>query len=469
MIRRHLVFPLRPLAGALLLAAPAALRAESKSVSVTKEALTHTVEFGTPTPGTAVSKSTGVKHDITVNNNASGYDMDSVTTAPDSDSDEGAWRCRESTKSLMKWKITALRNTALAYAINGGITERPPSWIAGMIHSGGPPPPRDHRDFSVTVPAATVVRWNNALGSHASPSAKSRLRVAVGEKVSLEILNSHLGNPVWTATGGWFQAQGGAEKKWETSVNHYPAVTWHAPTTAGSYTVTLEFPKEGRITGGQSPSGKKTTLTFEVIYPEGDRVTFFSKTQSDKREPTGSQTIEVRMRLTYALQPRTVNFDNMLLAEDNTDAATQPRGLAGFHQTKYDWLVAGGTTPTQYIHHPTPEWISPADGKTTDQVETTDIPLPNGTVSSGIYYSWGSGSFYWDIPVMCQGKNPTLEDSSTRTPGSGFNFYNRIQKFETEATPNPAILDLDPGSVTVTVSKTGTDNTKESHSHTATF
>lgn len=54
------------------------LPGEEKSVTVSESALSHSVEFGTPTPGSAIDAASAARHALLVENGSSRYRMDTI-------------------------------------------------------------------------------------------------------------------------------------------------------------------------------------------------------------------------------------------------------------------------------------------------------------------------------------------------------------------------------------------------------
>lgn len=411
-----------------LLALPLFAYGEDQTVSVSENDLNKSVTFESPTTVN------DTKNRIIINNASSVYTMDTISVSPDDDNDKESWKCIISTGSGMTWKIVALKKTPLTYTIGGGLTKV----LAGGGGGGAP----DKKAFTVAVPAETMVSWSNLDGSHEDPAAIQRLKIAAGEKVTFKIKNSHLGNPTWSATGGWFNITGGS-----TFINplaHEAEVTWTAPQTKGTATVTATFPHAGTVGGMNRKSGTEVTLTFDVILPASATVARQKQlggsevpddlisNLSDLADPT-SLRVGVRLYLHYTATPRDVNFKYTHMAEDNSPGAVKPYGVTGYFAD----LLADTHAPGYHdlIHKPTLPW-TPCDekGSWDDVAAFPDATSLLSTLGDRI---WKNGAYYWAIPVHFQGKDPRTK-SLTRTVGAGTHQFDLRQTTTVTSSPNPA-------------------------------
>lgn len=471
-MKRILLFTL----AALLTGVPSLLAVEDPDnprVPVSENDTTpHIVTFPTPTPTTATTLETSVKKSITITNasskNADGsfkYNLDEVKLAPDSTSDSTSWKCVASSVTELKYKIAAIKSTPLAYDINGGLTEKvkdEKSPDTGTTKSG----PKK-TTFKVTVPAETVLTWNNSLSSHETtddpknPKAPEirRVKIAASEQVYFRIANSHLGNPVWTAGGGCFNASNSSS--YSTSLNHETEVTWTAPKNPGPCTVIATFPIGGTITAGEgggafSVNGAKATVTFDVILPSGASVKKLNENGTnsgyfDPNDKQGTAWVGVTMNLKYKAEPRDVNYAHMLVAEDNSPEAVEPK-----NPVYYFAKVKADTTSSRHhdlIHRPVKNWTYfDADGTYPDQALYPDAAALLDQVGNA---SWETGSFHWDIPVHFRGEDPRAPGFS-RTPGEPTEKFRVKQEFTLTSSPSPATVGQGPIKVTLKCTKTGT-------------
>lgn len=420
-----------PLLAVPLLLVP--LHAEEKTVTVTESALSHRVHFDSPTPGDAVSATTAARHAIVVNNGDSKYTMDKADVKPDSDTDTGSWRCVDSSTAAMRWKILALRNTALAYTISGGLTEI----LRGGAGGGAPRAPKK-KSFSVEVPAATELLWNNTVGSHANAADIKRQRVAVGERVRLYVKNSHLGNPVWTASHGWLSPEGSST--WKSTQENQPSVIWNAPSAPGNCTITATFPKPGAITGGTKTDPTTTKLTFQVIVPETVLIEKESESKESWSVPGEGRRMEAVMKLKRTPQPREVNWSNLLIAEEKTPVATKPHEVKGYFATPQ----IGGTLEDGFYklrHLPNPDWGSCTKQGICAIPDTAGLLMCTPIDEGNSVYRWETGSYHWLIPAMCRGADP--RGTPSRQENDGTRFATLKQTFAVNSAPSPGRVGTD--------------------------
>lgn len=434
------------------------LQAETKEVSVSESALSYAVNFSNPTT------TDGVKHGIDISNASSKYSMDKIGVSPDSDSDTGSWKCIASSESAMKWKIVALKSTPLAYTIDGGLTEKPKTPLGSGTDTWTP----DKKAFKVKVPAETVLSWNNFISSHDELNNTKRKIIAAGEPVIFSVKNSHLGNPVWTTTGGCFRTS--AETPAVKSINNETNVTWFAPKEPGLHTITITFPKSGLIKKADS-SGEFDTnngvaiIIFDIRLPETVSVTKINETGTgsgtiNSQDAAATTWIGVKMKLRYIAAPRNVNYSWMLTAEGTAPPIFPEQTSPNYFKITHE-LSTQNTRQRDLTHKPAsvndkPVWIQLNENGEYDDMAgypQADCLLPD----NGDPPYWTSGSYHWDIPVYFRGNdemNPTLFRTSNDEPTNKFILK---QQFNIESGPNPGIVGS--GTTAVTLKCTKNSNT----------
>lgn len=425
----------------LLACAPFAVAddAKNKSVTVTETDNRKSVVFGAPT------NTDGEKYTVTAKNGSVKYHMKTVSITPEDNNDKESWKCVESATSRMKWRIIVLRKTPLSVELGGTLIKYPTG-------SGGEGAKPDEKPFAVTVPAETIMTWNNINGSHANPEDKTRVRVAVGEPVQFQIKNSHLGNPSWAASGGKFQSPTG----YGSSIDHEAIVKWYAPQNPGDYTVSATFPMKGVIgkgagSGEFSSDGKIIKITFKVIIPT---LEIASKTKPDKKDvfdgkPGSGKSITAMMNLKYTMHPRDVNYSHAQMAEGKKIDETKAYDLKGFWHT-----ITSGNEYHHYVRHfPHENWLPYDNNGEVPDVAGVLLLGPNEKPTN--IFKWESGGYEWHIPAYCRGKDPEFI-SLNRGESDGIIYHKtRIQRFDLKVTPSPSQVGLNSMTVEFTCKKDG--------------
>ena len=201
------------------------------------------------------------------------------------------------------------------------------------------------------APAGSPTIKSVTTATPASGAKENRWTVGVGEEVTFSATGGESGD--WTASGG------------KETTGTGPSLVWHAPGTAGQFTIKLKTAKG------------EATKSIAVVVPTGVKFTIYKEYGPDRDNWMGAG-----MWLDMQLDPLNVSFNNVTIKEKPGGA----HGLSGyFHgQSKLDH--APKAKPTQILE--------------SNKADTQDDARLMDTSEDSWPRPIQVGSMSWDIPHL---------------------------------------------------------------------